>query len=265
MLKGIPFEENSFDVVYHSHVIEHFGKQEAVTFIQECFRVLKRGGVIRVAYPDLESIVRNYLTCLENALKDPSEENLANYDWMMLELYDQTVRNHSAGEMGKYLFQENISNIDFVIQRCGTTARELIDIGKKMRQNNSSEKKNEIFEKEHNLKKYLRKIKTKTSKIIDRALSVFKKVREQAIRQLLGKREYEYLEIGRFRKAGEIHQWMYDRLSMSRLLKSVGFDQVVIRRANESYIPDWEKYHLDTEPDGSTYKPDSAFMEGIKP
>jgi|CXWL01.1.fsa_nt_gi predicted SAM-dependent methyltransferase len=37
---GIPFPDQSFDVVYHSHVLEHFPKTEALGFLQECFRVL---------------------------------------------------------------------------------------------------------------------------------------------------------------------------------------------------------------------------------
>jgi predicted SAM-dependent methyltransferase len=28
LLTGIPFEDNSFDLVYHSHVLEHFSKED---------------------------------------------------------------------------------------------------------------------------------------------------------------------------------------------------------------------------------------------
>jgi ubiquinone/menaquinone biosynthesis C-methylase UbiE len=58
--KGIPFPDNSFQVVYHSHVLEHFPKDKAFELMQECRRVLETGGVIRVAVPDLEQIVRMY-------------------------------------------------------------------------------------------------------------------------------------------------------------------------------------------------------------
>jgi hypothetical protein len=50
-----------------------------------------------------------------------------------------------------------------------------------------------------------------------------------------------------------------------RLLEDCGFQQIVRRTATESYIPDWPEFNLDTEPDGSVYKPDSLFMEAIKP
>jgi predicted SAM-dependent methyltransferase len=52
--KGIPFPDNSFQVVYHSHVLEHFPKDKAFELMQECRRVLETGGVIRVAVPALE-------------------------------------------------------------------------------------------------------------------------------------------------------------------------------------------------------------------
>lgn len=39
--QGIPYPDNYFDVVYHSHVLEHFPKDAAETFIRECDRVLR--------------------------------------------------------------------------------------------------------------------------------------------------------------------------------------------------------------------------------
>lgn len=67
LLKGIPLDHSSMDVIYHSHVLEHFSKKDGVNFIKECFRVLKRGGVIRIAVPDLEAIVKEYINNLESA------------------------------------------------------------------------------------------------------------------------------------------------------------------------------------------------------
>src|SRR4051812_26231586 len=65
--EGIPQPDNSCDVVYHSHVLEHIRRQHAGPFIAECYRVLKPGGVIRVVVPDLERITRTYLEKLEGA------------------------------------------------------------------------------------------------------------------------------------------------------------------------------------------------------
>lgn len=51
---GIPFTDNSVDVVYSSHMLEHLFSEDAKTFMKEAFRVLKRGGVARICVPDLD-------------------------------------------------------------------------------------------------------------------------------------------------------------------------------------------------------------------
>ena len=35
-LNGIPMMDNEFDLVYHSHVLEHFAKADGEKFINEC-------------------------------------------------------------------------------------------------------------------------------------------------------------------------------------------------------------------------------------
>jgi predicted SAM-dependent methyltransferase len=129
LLKDIPFKDDTFDIVYHSNVIEHFSKEDAPKFVKECYRVLKPNGIIRIAFPDLEQIVFHYMRLL-NELKKDNLQYEADYDWIMLELYDQTVRNISGGEMFKYFVRESISNEEFILERCGTEAKNLIKAGK---------------------------------------------------------------------------------------------------------------------------------------
>ena len=94
--KGIPFDSGTFDFVYHSHLIEHFSREEACSFIKECYRVLKCNGVLRIAYPNLESIVNLY-TKLLIEIRNGNKECANDYDWIMLELLDQSVRNYPGG------------------------------------------------------------------------------------------------------------------------------------------------------------------------
>ncbi len=49
----LPFPNESFDAVYHSHVLEHLPRHQAAPFVKECFRVLKHDGIIRVVVPNL--------------------------------------------------------------------------------------------------------------------------------------------------------------------------------------------------------------------
>jgi predicted SAM-dependent methyltransferase len=242
--QGIPFADNSFDVVYHSHVLEHFPKNQAVNFLKECYRVLRPEGILRVVVPDLEQIVKAYLCALEKA-RIGEQEWKANYDWIMLEMYDQVVRNTSGGEMFKYLSNPQLSNVDFVIQRCGVEVKKIIDDS---RQNSSLSTVNSA---PNLLKKIYRFFR-------------YPNYRQESLLKLILGKEYEYLQMGRFKNCGEVHQWMYDSYSLSLLLKQCSFTQVIQRNATESYISDWNSYNLDTEPDGTIYKPDSLYMEGVK-
>ncbi len=247
---GIPFPNNTFDFVYHSHVFEHIPKSQADFFISECIRVLRPNGILRVVIPDLEGIITNYLRLLEKGIENPnSKEIAADYDWIMLEMYDQCVRNTEGGEMLNYLKQEPLINQDFVFSRISTE-------GKNMRKSflNSKSKKPYKFIPDPLWK---RVISPKTySRAIEQLLTFSKRkfIRENK----------EVIEAGKFRLCGETHQWMYDRYSLARILFKHGLVNISTRKSDESYLQNWSKYNLDTEPDGSTYKPDSLFMEGLK-
>lgn len=61
VLKGLPWPDNSVECVYSSHAFEHFSYEDSLTVSRHCFRVLRPGGVIRIAVPDLRRIVQDYL------------------------------------------------------------------------------------------------------------------------------------------------------------------------------------------------------------
>ncbi|MGA7935181.1 MAG: methyltransferase domain-containing protein, partial [Kovacikia sp.] len=250
LLQGIPYPDHSFDVVYHSHLLEHFPKSSAKPFLDECYRVLRPQGILRIAVPDLEQIARTYLLALEKAHFGVPEW-IANYEWILLEMYDQTARNYSGGEMAAYLFSDTIPNQDFVLQRIGTEAKILIEMGRQLRQQSLS---TPVATPQP-----LRFLKQ-----IYRFLRYSAYRREATLRVLLGQ-EYEVLNIGRFRRSGEIHQWMYDRFSLTSLLHQCRFQQITQQAADTSAIPHWTNFNLDTEPDGSVYKPDSIYIEAIRP
>lgn len=55
------FADASVDVIYSSHTLEHLTYEEARFVLQECNRVLKPGGIIRIVVPDFEQLVNSYL------------------------------------------------------------------------------------------------------------------------------------------------------------------------------------------------------------
>lgn len=58
----LPFDDDSCSLVYASHVIEYFDRDMVVKVLKEWFRVLRPGGIIRLAVPDFEAITRLYFT-----------------------------------------------------------------------------------------------------------------------------------------------------------------------------------------------------------
>jgi len=63
---GLPFQDNSVRYIYSEHVLEHFSRDEGLSILKECFRVLSKGGVIRIAMPDLDHIIEKYSTDWKN-------------------------------------------------------------------------------------------------------------------------------------------------------------------------------------------------------
>ena len=55
--RPFPFADNTFDYVSSEHMIEHVDYPGALSMLQESFRILKPGGKIRVATPDLRILV----------------------------------------------------------------------------------------------------------------------------------------------------------------------------------------------------------------
>lgn len=214
---SLPFDDKSVDVIYSSHVLEHFSKCFAPKFLEECYRVLKPKGIIRVVVPDLEQIVKNYINFLEKA-KLGDTDSQEKYEWTMIELFDQMVRNQSGGEMLNYWKQNPMPQEDFVIERTGSEVKNAL----------------KIIRKNPNIKPQLECI------------------------------QHSAKEIGEFRLSGEIHQWMYDEYSLERILKNVGFKDIIRCNADKSNIAEFNKYMLDIEHDGNIRKPESLFMEAVK-
>jgi glycosyltransferase involved in cell wall biosynthesis/SAM-dependent methyltransferase len=211
---GVPFKDASFDVVYHSHLLEHLDSADAELFLLECLRVLAPNGILRLAVPDLEGIARSYLRCLEQAESgDVGDE--ARHEWSIVELVDQCTRHVPGGRMQRWWRQSEIPAKGYIVERLGAEARDSIE---RLRHHPEQ---------------------------------------DQGVPR-------DPLAVGRFRLSGEAHLWMYDRLSLTRLLKRLGFTEIVVRTAQESDIPDFEKYLLDVEADGAVRKPDSLFIEARK-
>jgi predicted SAM-dependent methyltransferase len=245
--QGIPLPNDVCDVVYHSDVLEHIRRSDALPFMQECYRVLKPGGILRIAVPDLEEICRVYLKKLD-AVVTGDAASADDYEWILLEMYDQTVREQSGGGMWIYLEQNPIPNEEFVYRRIGEEGRQIV---RAMRTSQANS---------------LERIRAKCLRDLVQSFRKFLGLlRKRLLEFMLGPNDTRALEIGRFRLGGQVHHWMYDRHSLAKLILAAGFRHPTIQSATRSQIPQWSKFNLDTLDDRTVIKPDSFFMEAVKP
>ncbi len=226
----LPLAADSFDFVYHSHVLEHLEKADARRLLSECHRVLKPGGTVRVVVPDLESKARLYLEKLSAAHADPSIRAREEHEWTIVELIDQMVRTETGGQM--LLFLASGRGGSLASSRIGDEATRVPVTA--------------LTPKPH----------TQGRSGLNRLGAL--------LRRLGGVTNQEW-ELLQFRRRGEVHLWMYDRVSLKALLEETGFTEVRITNALQSRLPAWDENGawLDVE-DGRVRKPDSLFMEAVK-
>lgn len=181
--RGFPFPDDLFDVVYHSHFLEHLPRDEAAAFLLECHRVLRPGGWLRVVVPDLERLVAGYTSALHDAVTG-QRDAAGSHEAALHALFDQMVRRDRRESTNTH------GGVAGLVQRWfrGDPARN-----------------------------------------------------------------------------GELHRWMYDRVSLSRMLDQTGFGPMGVYTATTSNIEGWSGFFLDTNPEGTVYKDDSLYMEAQKP
>jgi len=178
--RGIPFGDKTFDVVYHSHLLEHIDREVALAFLVECYRVLRPSGVIRVVVPDLEKWANAYAQSLS------------------IRSIDNCVEEHE--EIVAALL------VQFV-QHEPTT----------------------------------------------------RKMQRPVVRWL------ERLLLGNSVKVGWQHRWMYDRFTLKALLGKAGFEDCKLVTAQDSRIDGWKIFGLDVRADRDEYKPESIWIECVRP
>jgi predicted SAM-dependent methyltransferase len=59
--KPLPFANNSIELIFSEHLIEHLPKADGLNLLRECYRVLKPGGKLRFGWPDFTKHLNAYL------------------------------------------------------------------------------------------------------------------------------------------------------------------------------------------------------------
>lgn len=88
--KPLPFESESVSYIFTEHVIEHVSCADGYRFFEEAYRILKEGGVLRIAFPDILKIAasrdRDYIAFLkkkgwgDGGLGSPVKNICCNHD-----------------------------------------------------------------------------------------------------------------------------------------------------------------------------------------
>jgi len=73
------FKGESVDIVYASHLFEHLSIKSTKLFLNEAYRTLKSGGIIRLVIPDLLSNASEYV--MEN--EKGNKEAAAQFMWVL--------------------------------------------------------------------------------------------------------------------------------------------------------------------------------------
>ncbi len=73
--KPFPYDNNSVEEIYASHIIEHLTRQEWQIALPEWYRILKTDGKLEIYCPDLEA-------CLVGFLSQPTHR-----DWWIKTIY----------------------------------------------------------------------------------------------------------------------------------------------------------------------------------
>lgn len=236
ILRGLKFKNNTFDVVYTAQFIEHITLDQAEFVLKEVNRVLKPGGILRIVTPDFEEMAGSYLSALKSLKKENNSFLEKQYDWLRLEIFDQGLRNFSGGEVVGFYQNVDEKMHNYLIDRIGYSY--LCSINDNVTSPFKRPLK-EIFSKLHKLPKKIKSFLTSALMSSD-------------------------AKVGKFRRSGELHLYLHDLFSLTRILNRTGFVKISRENAYSSTIVDWEKYKLDIV-DGQVDAPVSLYVEAKKP
>ena len=68
----LPCEDSSINGVYSSHCLEHLTRRQVKELLSECYRVLKKKGILRIIVPNMKELFDNY-----------DKKNISYFSWFM--------------------------------------------------------------------------------------------------------------------------------------------------------------------------------------
>jgi predicted SAM-dependent methyltransferase len=101
--KKLPFNDSSIDFIFCEEVIEHVDLQLGRNLLKECWRILKPGGILRLATPNLDW----FATSVLNSTVSCEEINEVFYNHGHCYLYTQQALQFYCREIGFTNFRKS--------------------------------------------------------------------------------------------------------------------------------------------------------------
>ena len=113
------FNDNSIDLIYSSHMLEHLTADEGFFFLRECHRILRSGGVVRIAVPDADKLIKYYQSN-QLSMFDEINDGCSTSNFESAKLWSLLVEGHriaydfaglkSVGENAGFVVEKKMFN-----------------------------------------------------------------------------------------------------------------------------------------------------------
>ena len=235
--RALPLADESFDGIYCFHTIEHLNPRANERFVRDVYRLLKPGGIYRVATPDLEFLAKEYLQRVREQVASPEPENYARYHWAVCNLIDQCVREVSGGEQ-----LEAIRRGEFILEHVKHMNGDSFD---------------PFFPPPATTPSPSFPAHSPATARVERPDGILGRIAGAIRRRVRPGKSYMDL-------THERNLWLFDRVSLSRLFSEAGFRNVTVVDYRTSHIPGWARYNFDQSVYGDYPLEPSLFLEGTK-
>lgn len=131
-----PIESDNFDYIYSEHLFEHLKVEEQINMLEESYRILKKGGVMRIATPSLDFLFDLYSNpstiqnkyYVEWAVKNIPNLETVNNSIIDTEEHHNYVINNFFKAWGHQMLH-NYSSIKKLALQCGYTQIRQCNVG----------------------------------------------------------------------------------------------------------------------------------------
>jgi len=113
----VPLKSRAWRGIYAHHLLEHLPYKRACSFLKECYRLLRPGGILRIIVPDGEKIMRLYCSRI------PEEKR------SLIRLFPNIKPFKTTMEAVSYLFYGGKFNTHLVTWDYETLAYRLKEVG----------------------------------------------------------------------------------------------------------------------------------------